>query len=689
MKTAAVRSLVCCPWTIIWALGACSVEGFFVSPLDLIRQRDHDSTTFLALALGGKGGGGGRAPGTIDKLGEQESTWAPTPCQPEEARLTVVQITDTYTLEHLPSVKTLLQDIRAKSKGSAVISCMTGDFLAPYLLSSVDRGQGMMNAMAKIPIDYLTWGNHEADINHKTVCRHVRNFPGTWLNSNMLDHEAMDHQKEFDVVEVTSPDGSNKRKVGLVAVLSNDPKLYEQFKAPGAFGGATIDDPWKTLERLKIQLEGPKYSCDTIIPMQHTYVPDDHKTCRMFDFPVLLSGHDHHRVDEVIDGTRLLKPGMDSIYATVLELIWPNAQAIGREPIVRATFVKTSDWEPEPELAEECERAYDALEPLRNTELARVPPSFEPLSSVNSRGQVTSMGQYLCTLLRSSLNVSRRQRSNFVIDAVLLMGGNIRGGTDYPKGSYFSLEALEAEIKSDEVIAVVPMPGWLLAEGIQATHMGDPIPGWMQYDNGVIEDFTQVPPVVTQVRGRPIIPDQIYRVATKISDLTNGQSPPLTKYYQEHPELLPPKGAYANIQAELMSYFARNLWRRIWDSLSQKIDAECNVESIDDNGNDLSECQPEARLETLDVDRDGKISVSEIQDALDDLVGLSVDNRELTVAQFVHDFADTTGNGEVTLDDMRTFCDEMSEIHERDQWRLAFKKQAVDRKLVEDSTTTR
>lgn len=509
------------------------------------------------------------------------------------------------------------------------------------------------------------------------------------MNSNMLDHEAMDHQKEFDVVEVTSPDGSNKRKVGLVAVLSNDPKLYEQFKAPGAFGGATIDDPWKTLERLKIQLEGPKYSCDTIIPMQHTYVPDDHKTCRMFDFPVLLSGHDHHRVDEVIDGTRLLKPGMDSIYATVLELIWPNAQAIGREPIVRATFVKTSDWEPEPELAEECERAYDALEPLRNTELARVPPSFEPLSSVNSRGQVTSMGQYLCTLLRSSLNVSRRQRSNFVIDAVLLMGGNIRGGTDYPKGSYFSLEALEAEIKSDEVIAVVPMPGWLLAEGIQATHMGDPIPGWMQYDNGVIEDFTQVPPVVTQVRGRPIIPDQIYRVATKISDLTNGQSPPLTKYYQEHPELLPPKGAYANIQAELMSYFARNLWRRIWDSLSQKIDAECNVESIDDNGNDLSECQPEARLETLDVDRDGKISVSEIQDALDDLVGLSVDNRELTVAQFVHDFADTTGNGEVTLDDMRTFCDEMSEIHERDQWRLAFKKQAVDRKLVEDSTTTR
>lgn len=486
----------------------------------------------------------------------------------------------------------------------------------------------------------------------------------------MLDHDAMDSQEEFDVVEIASPDGSNTRKIGLIAVLSDDPKLYQHFKAPGAFGGATIDCPWETLARLKTQLEGPEYACDTIIPMQHTYVPDDHKTCKMFDFPVLLSGHDHHRVDEVVDGTRLLKPGMDSVYATVLELIWPNKEAIGNKPNIRATFVKTSDWEPEPRLAEECERAYDALQPLRNTELARVPPSFEPLSSVNSRGRVCSMGQYICTLMRSSLNVLRRQREHS-IDAVLLMGGNIRGGTDYPQGSFFSLEALEAEIKSDEVIAVVPMPGWLLAEGIQATHAGDPIPGWMQYDNGVIEDFAQSPPVVTQVRGRPINLDQVYRVATKISDLTNGQSPPWTEYYKTNPELLPPKGAYVNIQAELMSYFARNLWRRIWDNLSQQLDSECDVEDIED---DESECQPEVRLDTLDTDNDGIVSVEEIQEALESLVGLSVDDRELTLAQFVHDFADTNGSGEVTLDDLKVFCDEMAETRERDKWRLAFKK---------------
>ena len=102
----------------------------------------------------------GRISKNQDKVNHQED-WQSVPCDPQESRLTVIQITDVYTLEHLASVKTLIEETRAKSKGAKVISIMTGDFLAPYLLSSVDRGFGMMNALAKIPIDYICWGNHE------------------------------------------------------------------------------------------------------------------------------------------------------------------------------------------------------------------------------------------------------------------------------------------------------------------------------------------------------------------------------------------------------------------------------------------------------------------------------------------------------------------------------------------------
>lgn len=609
------------------------------------------------------------------------------------ARLTVVQITDVYTLEHFASLKTLLREAREQAGDSNVISVLTGDFLAPYLLSSVDRGSGMMNALAKTPVDYLTWGNHEADVDHRTVCRHVRNFPGKWINTNMQSHEAMDRQIPFDVVEVSSEDGTNVRRVGLVAVLSDDPALYAHFKAPGAFGGATIDDPWETLAKYKSLLEGPEHRCDVVLPLQHTYVPDDQRTCREFDFPVVLSGHDHHRVDEIVNGTRLLKPGLDGIYATVLDLIWDDADASGNRPTVEATFVKVSDWDPDETLSIECERAYDALRPLRNTELARIPPGFEPLSSVNARGCVTTMGKYICTLLRSSLNASRRQREHR-IDAVLLMGGNVRGGTDYPEGSFFSLEALEAEIKSDETIAVVPMPGRVLSEGVKATHAGDPIPGWMHYDVGVLQDENTGD--VTHVGGAPLDPDRIYRVATKIGDLTNGQSPPLTEYYTDNPHLLPAKGAYVNVHAELMSFFARNLWRKIWEAIAPwRIDPPSATSDDNDDVDegeefsptleylcDVDNCKPDQRLDALDKDHKGSVSVDDIHAALRDVLGLSVDDDEKSLAMFVHAYADTTGDGEVTLEDFEVFCEEMAELYEREHWRLAFPRR---KKLAERS----
>ena len=202
------------------------------------------------------------------------------PPSPTAARLTIVQVTDVYTLENFPRLKTLLHDVRTTNP--ATISMLTGDFLAPYLLSSIDKGHGMMRMINETPIDYLTWGNHEADIDHKEVCGHVRGYRGKWLNSNMLDHEAMDAQQEYDVVEVASADGTQTRRVGLVACLSDDPALYANFKAPGAFGGATIDCPWATLRRLKATLEEDE-RCDLVVPLQHTYVPDDHRTCREFD----------------------------------------------------------------------------------------------------------------------------------------------------------------------------------------------------------------------------------------------------------------------------------------------------------------------------------------------------------------------------------------------------------------------
>ena len=522
-------------------------------------------------------------------------------------------------MSNFPYLKTLIEEEKAKNVNT--ITVLTGDFLAPYLLSSVDKGAGMMTMLRETPIDYVTIGNHEDDLPHDVICKHVRSGGPIWINSNMLDHDAMPSMKDRAVIDVVSKDGTNKRKIGFIGVISDDPALYRD----GAFGGATIRDVWDTLKEYQRLLK-EEDKCDLVIPLQHTYVPDDYKTCYQFDFPVLLSGHDHHRVDEIVEGTRLLKPGLDAIYATVLEISWDKNDQT--KPTIAARFEKVNDGHRKSDTALDAlvEEAYRVLAPLRNTELASIPKKFHPLTSKNARGSVTTMGTFICTLLREALSG---------VDGVILMGGNIRASRDYGDDAFFSLETLESEVKSDEAVGLVKIPGWLLKDGIDATHAGGPIPGWFQYCDGC----TASPSGLTGFARAPLDPDRIYTVATKIPDLTNGQSPPLTTYFTDHPDLLPPKGNYFNIHATLMSYFAKNLWLRLWTKF----------------GGDVEET-----LRRLDLDDDGTISVDEIQHALDDVLGLSVDPTEKSLARFVLNFADTSQDGLLTISDLQRFHNEES-----------------------------
>jgi hypothetical protein len=392
------------------------------------------------------------------------------------------------------------------------------------------------------------------------------------------------------------------------------------------------------------------------------YVPENEKTCSLFpgEFPLILSGHDHHRIDTMINGTRLIKPGMDGVFASVIEIVWDDVSS--PKPKIRNTFVETAQrFLPCPDLKVKTDAAYDVLAPLRNTMLAQILPTFRPLSSKNARGSTTTMGQLICSMLKQSLLQTQDQP----VDAVILMGGNIRGNEDYADDAFFSLETLEAEIKSDEVIGLVDMPGSVLAAGIEATHAGDPIPGWFQYDDGITQQ--EVRGKVLTVAGKPIEPNRIYRVATKIKDLTNGQSPPLTVYYKAHPELLPAKGSYVNIHSELMAFFARNLFYKLWEATGELIPdpeevvAAVSSEKLDNDAAvtppvNLDRIEGTLRLSVLDRDGDGYVSVDDIMMGLRDFLGLSVDESNKTLAEQVHSYADVTASGCVTVHDFEVFC---------------------------------
>ena len=53
-------------------------------------------------------------------------------------RLTIVAINDVYELTNFSRLKSLLKDVR-ETRSNPVLACLAGDFLAPSILSSMDK----------------------------------------------------------------------------------------------------------------------------------------------------------------------------------------------------------------------------------------------------------------------------------------------------------------------------------------------------------------------------------------------------------------------------------------------------------------------------------------------------------------------------------------------------------------------
>ena len=100
------------------------------------------------------------------------------------AALRIVHVTDVYTLDNFPHLKTLIVEKREEFEqqhgpDAVTISVLTGDFLMPYLLSAIDKGRGMMKMLNRTPVDYLIWGNHEDNLSPADVFAREREYKGS------------------------------------------------------------------------------------------------------------------------------------------------------------------------------------------------------------------------------------------------------------------------------------------------------------------------------------------------------------------------------------------------------------------------------------------------------------------------------------------------------------------------------
>ena len=192
--------------------------------------------------------------------------------------LTLVAVNDVYDLEHLPKLRTLVDAVKAERAGGTVITTLAGDFLSPSVLSSLDRGRGMVQVLNAVGIGYACLGNHEADVGLKALRKRLGEFDATLINSNVPG--AVDGAPATSVVEL--PGG---KRVGLLGLLTSEPGVFRK----DVFRGLKIEDALATAKALSAELRA--HGAAAVVALTHQSIDADLELSRAGCVDLVVGGH--------------------------------------------------------------------------------------------------------------------------------------------------------------------------------------------------------------------------------------------------------------------------------------------------------------------------------------------------------------------------------------------------------------
>jgi 2',3'-cyclic-nucleotide 2'-phosphodiesterase (5'-nucleotidase family) len=471
------------------------------------------------------------------------------PAAPRGPTLRLVCINDVYTLENLPRLRSLVRHYATTSPADVFLVTLAGDFVAPSMLSSLDKGRAMVECLNEIGVTHVIFGNHEDDIELAELQARVREFRGVWLNSNVPGF--MPALPVRQLIEVPAPGGRSVR-VGLLGVVMHDLSVYR--RAP--FGGSPVLPANAIALELAARLVRDE-GCACVLPLTHQSIADDRELARAPQsprFPVIMGGHEHEVFLEEVAGTWIAKAGSDATRAILIELTWPaEAPAAGSPdlPSVQLGVVNPADFPEDAPLRALVNARMAAVHELESAALMKIPPG-EPLSSVGTRSHQTSLGTLLCSRIRDAVGS----------EGCIINGGGIRAGREYHR--HFTYGDLKAELPFDNEITVVSLPGYVLREAIASSRAHAPAEsgGFLQVDSRMLVE--QPGDVLRQIDGQELAPQRMYRIALMRNLLTGmDHIEPLVRYAREHPECVPPPDCGREIKLVLIDSFSVELWNQL------------------------------------------------------------------------------------------------------------------------------
>lgn len=381
--------------------------------------------------------------------------------------LRIIQVNDVYELDNFPSFKTLVDEKR--NGPSVVIVVMAGDFLGPSLLSSLDKGRGIVDVMNQCGFSHVCIGNHETDVPINAIAPRIMQSNFVWLNTNMrqLDDKLDIETKAHDVVIVSN--GKFSKKVGLLGLLTEDPGLYR----PGAFGGASIEP---VMDATEVYLKnGLPQDLDLIIPLTHQRIAEDRTFANKFGgdvFPIIIGGHDHEIYDEIHNGSRIIKTGHDAIHTAIIDIMWDSSEddVVAEKPLIHVEMIPTHTFQGSPDIEDIVSSHKRIIQELESAKIFRFDdwvlhkdPDQVAFSTVDNRLGDSSGSTILCTLFRMAMRAS----------VGIVNAGCIRGNTTYPmEQKWFTWSDLKGEIPFSTELVAVEIPGKVIEDVITESRRG-------------------------------------------------------------------------------------------------------------------------------------------------------------------------------------------------------------------------
>ena len=304
----------------------------------------------------------------------------------------------------------------------------------------------MIDAMNALGLDVVTFGNHEFDFGCHTLAERIRQSNFKWVAANVRLPAEMDvPEGKVAPYRVLTIAGLRIGIFGLTVpkepVRCNNDNIT--FREPVSAASSVIEE----LKRERVQL---------IVALTHLLMAEDRALASSLpDIDVIVGGHDHDPIAELIGKTLITKAGANATSLGVISVKAMRAsgatvveKSLSRQPVDPASIT--------PDVV--VSRAVSPYAAEMRTLSGNIGATEVPLDIREEvvRETESNFGSYIADLIRTEMGT----------DVAFVNGGGLRGDRMVPAGP-LTQEDLEAAIVYQDRIVAVKVTGHQLLEALE------------------------------------------------------------------------------------------------------------------------------------------------------------------------------------------------------------------------------